>query len=458
MYSALVIRVTKQYVAPRFPRRIHLRAQRLPPIVRLQSSRRRPTSPISSSRSGQLSPLLASLILALQHPAVLHKSRSRRLRGSRAHRIEQARFPAPKSPSARGAWPLDHRATGNRLGPAPVVPTPPPRSSTHKPAPPAAASGSASKAPKLPAGSKSSPPHRTSPHPLPPRKSPAATRAGPLDPRATRNQLAPQTPNKDRTIEYQNSEGEEFEARIPTTMEEAIEAITDTYHKDKWPDQVFAQKVRNFYYKRFQDAHKKEADKSANFANAVMLVENCAPLILIELGPILAGASEGVRASLVALGQSGGGLRMAAYLAASSPALVTLVEAIATYIFAPEGYIPSPEGMLATGEELEAKQVAQQVEGESEQVAAKVANSIPPRDLPPGGAARARVPLDGATENPMTGAGVGLRARRQEKAPLSERRQGPHYRTAGGPQEEFKPRRQQERMAARSCRHRSNRG
>jgi hypothetical protein len=260
-------------------------------------------------------------------------------------------------------------------------------------------------------------------------------RAGPVDPRGTRNRLGPPTPNKDRTTEYQDWEGEEFEGKASMTMEEAIEAITDTYHKDKWPDQDFAQKVRNFYYKRFQAAHKKEADKSANFANAVMLVE-LSPLILIEFGPILASAAEGVWAALVALGQSGGGLTMAAYLAASYPGLVSLVEAIATYIFAPEGYIPSPEGMLATGEELAARRAAQQVEEESEQVAARVANSIPPGDLPPGGAARARVPVDGAAENRMTVTGVGLRARPRQKAPYSERVEDPHYSTGSGPRKE----------------------
>jgi hypothetical protein len=253
-------------------------------------------------------------------------------------------------------------------------------------------------------------------------------------------------------------------------MEEAAEAIRETW---KWDDKKFAQDARNFYYKQFQAAYKKEAGKSANLANYTMLVE-MAPLLLVVLEAgaswliriilsYLASAVGGIDATVEAL-LSTGSLKTAAYIAASYPELVGLVEAIAMYLavkykLLPEDYIPSPEVMLGGAEELTARQAARRAENksaqmferESEQAAAKVANRarglgqrasdaaedfIPPTDLPPGGAARPRVPLDGATENRMVGTGVGPRARRQEKLSLSERLQGPSFSTGRQPREE----------------------
>jgi hypothetical protein len=220
-------------------------------------------------------------------------------------RTSQNPIPTPKSQSTRRSTPVDPAATRNRLGPA--TPDQYPNSAT-----------------KPSAGAKSIPRRTSTP------KSQSTRRSTPVDPGATRNRLGSPTPDQNRnSTPDQRREDEKIEGRVPRTMEEAAEAIRETW---KWDDQKFAQKARNFYYKQFQAAYIKEADKSANLANSAMFAELTIPWILAagwlaagwtaaEIFYFLEEAGMGANAALRVLLQTGS-LKTAAFTAAQYPALV----------------------------------------------------------------------------------------------------------------------------------------
>jgi hypothetical protein len=121
--------------------------------------------------------------------------------------------------------------------------------------------------------------------------------------------------------------------KLTPSMEEAAEAIRDTWH---WDDQKFAQQARDFYLRRFHEAYAAQADKGARVANAIMAAE-MSPLVVAygllasgwavgEIVLFLQEAGLGTVATLRTLFQTLSPLK-AAITASQYPALQTLAVA-----------------------------------------------------------------------------------------------------------------------------------